>query len=125
MFSNRPPGARHFERGDIDSNDFEVGDLTKDGVWRDLDLSSIIPVNTKLVILKVMGVTSNNSGSVLFKTKGYSNIINRAGLEIVTVNKQYRCEIALRPSAAGLLQYYVLSSATYTSIDIAVLSWFK
>lgn len=45
----------YYDRGLFNGDDFSQADLIADGSWRDLDLSSIIPVGTKAVHLHVRG----------------------------------------------------------------------
>jgi len=125
MFFSRPVGLTYDDRGDVESEDFSVGDLTKDDNWHDLDLSGIIAVNTKLVILKVYGATSANKGYIYFKTKGHTTGKNRHGLCINVVGAAYITSFAIHPDANGKVQYNVLSTATYSALDITVCSWVK
>ena len=43
--------AKYYDRGDPATVDFGLGDLTTDGTWRDLDLSSIVPDGTTAVAI--------------------------------------------------------------------------
>jgi hypothetical protein len=43
----------YFDRGDTSAWDFTIGDLTVDGDWHEIDLSSIVPDGATAVSLKV------------------------------------------------------------------------
>lgn len=64
------------DRGDPDASDFAIGDLTIDGTWRDLDLSSVVPVGAKAVLLRVWVNSGAVASSFGLRKKGNSNTSN-------------------------------------------------
>jgi len=77
-FAAHPPGGGFFDRGDPANQDWNQNDLIFDGVWHDLDLSSIVPVDTKGVVLRVAHQATLLGFYIYFRTKGNSNWPNVA-----------------------------------------------
>ena len=110
------------DRGDPAANDFAVGDLTTDGDWHDLDLSSIVPEGT--VAVKIMvAIEDDTAGSAFsLRKNGNSNTTNRfriivqdagdimVGSDIVFCDENRVIE-------------YLATSTTWTTINIAVTGW--
>jgi len=72
-FAAHPPGGGFFDRGDPVNQDWNQDDLTFDGAWHDLDLSSIVPVDTKGVVLRVAYQATPLGFYINFRTKGNTN----------------------------------------------------
>ena len=115
-------GGVYVDRGDAAVYDFLVGDLTTDGVKHDLDLSGIIPLGTKAVLLK-MNIVDNLTGKYIsvFK-KGYTGVntapirtqaagVITDGHFIVAVDNNRKCE-------------YITSNTAFTGISILVTGWY-
>ena len=67
------------DRGDPSASDFILTDFTLDDTWRDLDLSSIIPIGAKFALIN-LGLstdgTAGDSGYFDFRKNGNSNTKN-------------------------------------------------
>lgn len=48
-----PDNVGYIDRGSISTADFTLVDFTIDGYFHDLDLSAIVPVNARLVLMRV------------------------------------------------------------------------
>lgn len=57
-------------RGDPHSQDWDHATLTFDGAWHDLDLSSIVPINTRAVVLRVAWQATLLPFYINFRRKG-------------------------------------------------------
>jgi hypothetical protein len=70
-------GGTFVDRGDPAAVDFNAGSLTEDSAWHDLDLSSIVPVGAKAVLLRV-GIAHGESIAKTFyiRENGNSNMGN-------------------------------------------------
>ncbi len=76
MFSASWEGTGLADRGDNAAWDFDEDDLTEDGNWNDLDLSSIVPSGATAVLLGV-DITDDAVGStILLRKNGNSNEVN-------------------------------------------------
>ena len=110
------------DRGDPAAVDYAVGDLTTDGDWHDLDLSSIVPDGAVAVKVSV-GIEDDAAGSSFsLRKNGNSNTINRfriitqdagdimVGSDIVFCDENRVIE-------------YLATSTTWTTINIAITGW--
>lgn len=66
----------YVDRGDPDNYDFVLGDLSVDGGWHDLDLSAIIPITAKAVLIMGMIEGTNVNWNITFRRKGNTNEYN-------------------------------------------------
>jgi hypothetical protein len=111
------------DRGDPENPDFVVGDLSTNGLWYDLDLSSIVPVNTVAVLL-VFVITDDAAGKYLQ--------IRKSGSTYARSSAMFRTQVANVSFPGGSIVFvdsnrkvnYRTSNTTFTSIDITVQGWF-
>lgn len=116
--------AKFYDRGDPASVDFDVGDITTDGSWYDLDLSSIVPAGTKLVLLHV-AVNDNVSNSyIMFKKKGNTNSENRGMVRTQVADRTISTDIMVACDDNRVVEY-LGSNDTFVAIEITVKGWFK
>lgn len=113
----------YVDRGDPSENDFNVGDLTADGSFHDLDLSSIIDAGSKLVLLRVFLQDDAVQMSLIVRKNGNSNdrATNRIRTQVSNVGIQGIFLVS--PDSSGLIEYR-LSNTSFTTITINVLGWF-
>ena len=73
-------GDEYVDRGDPVTYDFTTGDLTQDGAWHDLDLSSLLPIEStgQLVLLKMTFSASSGAIYMEVREKGKTNSGNSA-----------------------------------------------
>ena len=112
----------YVDRGDPAAYDFAIGDLTIDGAWHDLDLSSIIPIAAKGVYLMGMVEGANVNWNIMFRKKGNTNAINhemfstlRAGIErhrsgVIAVGTDRKIE-------------YMADNQAWTTLSLVVRGW--
>lgn len=121
MFFSRPAGQKTIARGDPSNYDWITANFTKDNTWRELDLSSIIPLGTKWVFMKmyVTGTTADDYAQ--FRKKGHTNyraiISTRIQIGGVSIEKIEPVEV----STDRKLEYRVKSSIT--GCNILVYAW--
>lgn len=87
----------HFhDRGDPSANDFTQATLTVDGAWHDMDLSSIVPVGTKAVLLGGLIRDDAVGNSVMFRENGNTNAYNveRVFTQVANVTLGYTTIVA-------------------------------
>ncbi len=123
MFFVGRVGHRFVDRGDAVGTDFSVGDLTIDDAWHDLDLSGIIPVNAKAVILRVECSSPSAGDRSKFRTKGHSreDNVSIARSQVTGINIGY--DLVVVPDINGVVEYRV-STGVYTVFEIVVGGWF-
>jgi hypothetical protein len=116
-------GLIYVDRGDPSSSDFTEDDLTTDGDWHELDLSSIIPAGAFLAhIISAIEDTSVNL-YMQFQETGNTNNLNVLAVKtyvsgiysdltgLVLLDSDRKCE-------------YRFSNTTINNIIIAIRGWF-
>lgn len=113
----------HFvDRGDPAAWDFAVGDLTTDGTWRDLDLSSIVPAGAKAVAI-IVGIQDDAVGNTLqLRKNGNSNAVNKSATYTFIANTTITMDCIVACDSNRVIEYYA-SNTTWTAINIAVKGW--
>lgn len=116
-------GDKFVDGGDPDSADFGVGDFTTDDTWNDLDLSSIIPVGTKMVLLSVLARCATNNAFIEFRKNGNSHAYALAPLVAITANLYVG---GVLPVAVddNLKIEYLMTNFSWHTINVTVLAWF-
>ena len=123
MFFSRPTGHKFVDRGDPSALDFNMTNLTTDGSYYDLDLSAIIPKNTKLVMLRVETQTMEYYPTISVRKNGNIETINIDSLHVKTLMEDYHKTFWVAPDADGVIEYNA-SGATYSYLNISVGGWF-
>ena len=110
------------DRGDLAAFDFELGDLTTDGNWYDLDLSSIVPAGVRVVLISVLIQDDATSSKFKLRENGNSNIIN------VIANRTQVANVAIEASGVvacdsnRVIEYWA-ENLTWSSINITIRGW--
>ena len=125
FFKNPPaagvPGLTYVASG-ATGYDFTAGSFTKDGAWRALDLSSIIPANAKMIHYRVgFGATATGKafaikplvGDTMFGANVFQTIIAN-----IPENHSGIC------ACSSQQVFYMAVSATWSWIDFVILGWF-
>jgi hypothetical protein len=114
---------RYVDRGDPSAWDWDLGDLTTDGAWHDLDCSSIVSSDATAILFRFYikddaagntfqarknGLT--NSQAVFAVKTQVANIVN-------DVNGIIACD------SSQVIEYWA-SNTTWTGIYIQILGWF-
>jgi len=124
MFVSRSVGHKWTDRGNVASADFIKTDLTTDGAWHSLDLSSIIPVGAKLVMLRTNIIALATIGVMKIRTNGNANAFNIdvSGMETDGFPKWDTLWVV--PDASGIIEYWC-TNVSYITITVTVGGWFK
>lgn len=115
----------HFvDRGDPSVVDFDETDLTTDGIatWRDLDLSSIIPIEAYAVLLHVRVLDDAAGSTIRFRKNGNSNVINTFRLRTQVADVNIETQGIVSVDTSRIIEY-AGSAVTFTAIDITVCGW--
>lgn len=112
----------YVDRGDPSGNDYEVGDFTTDGTWRDLDLSSIVPAGAKAVLLLLALEDDVAEKSFFFRKKGNSNNYNSDGAYTQVADVTIRSSVVVACDTDRKVEY-MGSNTTFTKINVVVGGW--
>ena len=123
MFFSRPSGHKFVSRGDPSVVDFDKDDLTSDGGYHDLDLSAIIPKNTKLILLRVKCESSLGTLDLMVRKKGNTNEINSDYNIIAITDVPSYQTLLVVPNNDRVIEYKT-TFGTYTVLNITVGGWF-
>lgn len=119
LFTNR---HRYFGRGDAGAFDFQVGDFTQDNVWRNLDLSSIVPANTVLVLLRIVCRSTKADDVFNLRTNGYGNVFNVVRVQSRIANIRNSLDIHVTPDSNGIIEYKCLQGF-FDLLNVTVAGW--
>lgn len=112
------------DRGDPAAYDFSDATLNNDGNWHDMDLSSIVPVDTKAVLLGVVIRDNNVESSIKFRKNGNTNVINIASIETQAANVYNQGDLVVACDENRLIEYNFPTSNT-DYLRIVIKGWWK
>jgi len=108
---------------DSGSTDFDLTDLTTDGTYRDLDLSSILPANAIGVQLTVSLLDDAADQALQFRRNGNSNNEERVVAKTQVANITNSMSLIVACDTSQVIEYNA-SNTTWSAIYIHVLGWF-
>ena len=114
------------DRGDPSAADFRIGDLTADGAYHDMDLSSIVPAGATQVRLGIFLSNSQGAGQwkVRFRKNGNSNSHHAPMIRTSVANLVIDGSLQVFCDSSRVIEYQLENDANYTQVDITVLGWF-
>ena len=115
-------GGTYVDRGDPAAWDWIDANLTTDGNWNDLDLSSIVPVGAKTVLLRVRIIDDATDKAIQMRENGNSNGYNVAALVTLVANLSIEGNFIVGCDADRVIEYNA-SNTSWTNIDICVRGW--
>lgn len=110
------------DRGDPAGYDFSTSDFTTDSVYHNLDLSSIIPKGTKLVLIRLRFIATETTHYMRFRKKGQANSINIDHIVCTVANLENFCNVIVAPNQSGIIEYSA-ANTTFTQIYMLVRGW--
>jgi hypothetical protein len=119
-------GCDFVDRGDPAAWDWQVGDLTIDGTWNDLDLSGVIPEDgAGMLALIHAEVKDDASGSAFsVREKGNSNARNVGSVVTQAANVVATGDLWVLVDESMVVQY-MGTNVAFTSIDLCVRGWMQ
>ena len=123
IFTDNGDFAVYVDRGDPVDYDFQVGDLTTDGAWHDLDLSSIVPEGATLVHLRILVMDGLTVQLLYIAEKGNSNAANSLFVQTQVANIVSFNEGIVKLDSSRVVQYKA-SNTTWTTMNIVVRGWY-
>lgn len=113
----------HHDRGDPVNKDFSTGDFDIDGSSHTLDLSGIIPVGAKTVLIRV-GMSANTININLSMSKaGNTNFRNNNVMYSQVANQFMQQDVILAVDADRKIKY--TATIGITTIEMTVGGWWK
>ena len=115
--------TNYVDRGDPSSWDWEVGDLTTDATWRDLDCSAIVPAGAIALDLLVWLKDDAAGSNIMFKKKDNTNDISLADVRTQVANVDIAQRFIIACDTNRIVEYYGKDLA-FVTIRIHVCGWF-
>jgi hypothetical protein len=112
------------DRGDPDSTDFEVGDLTADGTWHTLDLSSIVADGASAINIKVVVEDDLVGSAIKFRMNGNTNTYATSNLRTQRATSINDATLVVPVDENQVCEYW-MTNVTFTQARIVVLGWWK
>lgn len=109
-------------RGDPAAHDFTTGDFIKDAAWHELDLTGIIPANTKCIVMRCVILADADGNFVRFRTSGHTHTENVSECRTVFANRIYSYDIEVPVDGLQKIEYYA-SPADWTALFLAIKGW--
>lgn len=112
----------YVDRGDPATVDKVKTDLTIDGAWHDLDLSTIVPAGAKAVMLRTRLQSANPGDAIRYRKNGNTNEVNTCGCEALRANV-LRTRLGITSIDANRVLEYNADNIAWTTLDIVVRGW--
>ncbi len=113
----------YVDRGDPADYDWDKFNFTQDGSYYDLDLSSIVPANAKLVHLRVALKSPVGNSVFSIRKKGNSNTFNNFKSSAPDNSQQGTEDGFVVPDANREIQY-MASNVAWTTLYMLVAGWY-
>ncbi len=111
------------DRGDPAAYDFEVGVLTTDGVWRDLDVSGVVPSGAIAVQFFLQVVIAGPGYTAKIRKKGNTNTYNALTVTTIYAN-QTSGVIGIVPVGTSPGFQYWCENGIWSAVNILIQGWF-
>ncbi len=109
-------------RGDPAAFDFSESNFTDDGTWRELDISAIIPVSAKAILVEIDFQSVNANKEIAFRKYGQTNEVNHVDAETL-VGNQHQSYSCIIPVDSNRIIEYMIDNATWTALNLVVCGW--
>jgi len=114
--------SMYVNRGDPAAYDYVKTDLTLDGAWHTLDLSSLVPKGAAAVFLVGHLEGAAIDWGIKFKKNGQTNDVNHGGMETIRANiERHRSSIVSLDSDRKI--EYRADNQAWTTLNLAVRGW--
>jgi hypothetical protein len=107
-------------RGNLTVWDFTLTDFITDDDWHILDLSSIVPEDTVVVMFRVRMRNSKVGSKVIFKEAGIAQGINASAIKIQAGNAQRDTERWVFVNDLRQVEYLITDNTNWSQLDVAV-----
>lgn len=110
------------DRGDPAAYDWAKTDLTTDGAWHDLDISSIVPKSAKAILIIGHLVGNGVDWTIRFKKYGQTNDINLGCMETIRAMVDRRRMMICAVDSNQKVQYKIDNKA-WSTLELAIRGW--
>ena len=125
MFASGKAGWMNtYNRGVITTADFEIADLTLDGTYQELDLSSIVPANTGFVLVSIEVVNAQVSKMFVLAESDQTNWLGEHRLMIHFTNQQMNARVWFALGTDLKLRYKATQFG-WATVNLTVMQWKK
>ena len=109
-------------REDVALGDFVFSDFTRDGTWRTLDLSSIIPEQSRAVFVhtKIMSVTTVGHR---FSLRKYNNTNRQFDTITHVVDINHYQSGLVEVSRSRKIDYWATNTSDWSDIELTIMAW--
>ena len=107
--------------GSVSAVDWDQGDLTTDGTFRELDCSSIVPANAVAIMFKVE-ILDDAVGSVFYLRRNGGNAFVTDHVATQVANVTVRGSMIAACDGDRVVEY-AGSNVTFTTIELTVTGW--
>lgn len=114
-------GQQFYDRGDPAAADWTQATLTEDNTWRDLDLSSIIPAGTAMVLFRVAIQDGGIGNTFMLRKNGLTNDVNAARMRVIVTGQKAWFDVLVAPDSSRVVEY--LGQDTFDVISLTVAGW--
>jgi len=115
-------GQPFVNRGDPDTLDFVMGDLTLDNDYHDMDVSGVVGVGIRLVWMLVSIKAAEADKDINFRTKGATNEVNRGRVRTHVAAQWQDTDVFVVTDSSGVFSYKAVA-ATWQGVNICVRGW--
>ena len=115
-------GNSYVDRGDVAAPDFAVGDLTTDGAYHDMDLSSIVPAGAVAVHIRVDCTDDSVASTFNLRENGNSNSINVFQVICRIANVTVSQDGIVTCDSSRVIEYFA-TNTVWTSLNVTVKGW--
>lgn len=117
-------GSAYVDRGDHTDWDFDGTNLTRDGSWYDMNLSSVVPVGA--ICVHIIGKFKSSEVDKLLKFRVYGHTDpytdRRTRTQVANIHNGFSFLFSL--DSNRIVQYNI-ESANWTDLAFTVVGWFK
>ncbi len=114
--------SMYVDRGDPATVDFEIGDFTINGAWHTLDLSSLVTLSARAVLLDVDFDNNSANKHITLRQNGNSNDINHFDVATKVAGQNEHANAIVSPDSARLIEYKITATG-WTALSMAVRGW--
>jgi len=110
------------DRGDPAVYDYDKEDLTIDGAWHDMNLSTIVPEKAKAVFLVAHLMGNDIDWAIMFRKKGNVNEVVHGGMETIRANVERHRSSIVALDNNRVIQYKA-DNEPWATLSLAVKGW--
>ncbi len=112
------------DRGEYNAWDYQIGDLTTDGTWNDLDLSAIVGAAVRLVCIRIQWASANSGDYMEMRTKYGATVKNQTSRRTQVAASTQESDVYVLTDSAGKIEV-VFANAVFTTIRLCIRHWWS